>query len=181
MSIQCLKTLLQTYHTTYPDESGTVKRYIEFITNHADCFERTQPAGHVTGSAWLVNTSGTHVLLTHHRKLNRWLQLGGHADGQTNIMEVALKEAREESGIQNILALNTQLFDIDIHEIPPSQNEPAHYHYDARFALQVAENDTFTVSNESHALEWVNISQLAEHTSDPSILRMAHKWLVGKT
>lgn len=178
MSIANLIELLHDYQTSYPSESSTVQRYIEFIKNHADCFERTQLLGHVTGSAWLVNSTGTHVLLTHHRKLNKWLQLGGHADGHTNALEVAIKEAREESGIQTIKALDTGLFDIDIHEIPARNSEPAHYHYDARFALQVCGDDTYTVSDESHALEWIKISQLAERTDESSMLRMAEKWLL---
>lgn len=176
MSAESLVELLRVYQNTYPQESPTVTRYITFVESHGDCFERTQLAGHVTGSAWLVNTHGTHVLLTHHRKLDRWLQLGGHADGHTDVLEVALKEAREESGIQGIHALDTQLFDIDIHEIPARKNEPAHFHYDARFVLQVSGSESFTVSDESHALEWIEIPGLAQLTDDESMLRMAEKW-----
>jgi 8-oxo-dGTP pyrophosphatase MutT (NUDIX family) len=176
MSAENLISLLTDYLQTYPQESATVDRYIEFVSNHSDCFERSQLAGHVTGSAWLVNQAGTHVLLTNHRKLNRWLQLGGHADGHTNALEVALKEATEESGIKNIHTLSTALFDVDIHEIPERKNEPAHFHYDARFALQVTDSDSFTVSDESHALAWVPINDLASHTDEVSMLRMADKW-----
>ena len=171
-----LVALLNEYRNTYPQESATVQRYIEFVERYPDCFERTQQAGHVTGSAWLVNLTGTHVLLTHHKKLNKWLQLGGHADGHTNALEVALKEAREESGIENITAISPKLFDIDIHEIPARKSEPAHFHYDARFALQVNGTNKFTVSTESHALEWIQISQLAKRTDEISMLRMAEKW-----
>lgn len=176
MNAENLIELLLIYRNTYPEESATVDRYTNFVESHSDCFERSQLAGHVTGSAWLVNSPGTHVLLTHHRKLNRWLQLGGHADGHTNVLEVALKEAREESGIKEIHALNSQLFDIDIHRIPARKNEPAHFHYDARFALQVVGSDVFVVSDESHALEWIKISAIAQHTDDMSMLRMARKW-----
>ena len=179
MSARNLIELLRVYQNTYPQESPTVDRYIKFVESHSDCFERSQLAGHVTGSAWLVNAAGSHVLLTHHRKLNKWLQLGGHADGHTNVLDVALKEAREESGIQEIHVLDSQLFDIDIHEIPARKNEPTHFHYDARFALQVSRSDSFTVSDESHALEWIKILELAEHTDDTSMLRMAEKWLLS--
>ena len=179
MSAENLIELLRVYQNAYPQESSAVDRYIEFVERHSNCFERSQLAGHVTGSAWLVNASGTHVLLTHHRKLDRWLQLGGHADGHTNVLEVALKEAREESGIKEIHVLDSTLFDIDIHEIPARKNEPAHFHYDARFALQVSGSDSFTISDESHALEWIDIAKLAQHTDDVSMLRMAEKWQRG--
>ncbi len=176
MSAANLISLLNDYLSTYPQESATVNRYIDFVNDHDDCFERSQLAGHVTGSAWLVNAAGTHVLLTHHRKLNRWLQLGGHADGHQNALEVALQEAREESGIQHISTLSTKLFDVDIHEIPAQKNEPAHFHYDARFAFQATGSNDFTVSEESHALAWVDICDLASHTDETSMLRMAEKW-----
>ena len=176
MSAENLIDLLHVYRNTYPQETPAVERYIDFVAGHRDCFERSQLAGHVTGSAWLVNANGTHVLLTHHRKLNRWLQLGGHADGHTNVLDVALREACEESGINEIRVLDTKLFDIDIHEIPARKNEPTHLHYDARFALQVSGSDSFTISDESHALKWIEISELTQHTDDVSMLRMAEKW-----
>lgn len=172
-----LLTQLNHYILHYPQESFVVERFKEFVDTHQDCFERTQLNGHVTGSAWLTNNSGTHVLLTHHRKLNRWLQLGGHADGNGNLLEVAIREAREESGIADIIAVSDTLFDIDIHHIPERTHEPGHFHYDARFALQVTSSDQFTVSSESHALEWVDISQLQSKTSELSIHRMAYKWM----
>jgi len=147
MSAEHLIELLHAYRESYPLESPVIERYLKFVEHHSDCFLRSQLAGHVTGSAWLVNRAGTHVLLTH-----------------------------EESGIQAIQALDTQLFDIDIHEIPARKNEPAHFHYDARFALQVSETDQFTPSDESHALDWVLISELAQFTDDESMIRMAGKW-----
>lgn len=169
--------LLNDYRCRFHQEAATVDRYQQFVQQHPDCFERSNQAGHVTGSAWLTNRAATHVLLTHHRKLNIWVQLGGHADGDSNPQAVALREAREESGIDEIMLVDTGLFDIDIHLIPARGNEPAHYHYDARFALQTTHDDQYTVSDESHDLEWIEISQLAEKTREPSMLRMADKWL----
>lgn len=177
MSRQTLIDQLENYGTLYPDELDTVRQFSDFVQCYANCFERTLLAGHVTGSAWLVNRAGTHVLLTHHRKLNKWLQLGGHADGNTDALTVALREAREESGIDTITPLATTLFDIDIHEIPARGSEPSHYHYDARFALTATDTDDFIVSEESHALEWIAIDNLSGKTRECSMLRMADKWI----
>lgn len=177
MSRNTLLIQLGDYAEHYPEESDTVERFIKFVQEHDDCFERTQLAGHITGSAWLTNQARSHVLLTHHRKLDRWLQLGGHADGNSNILEVAIREAREESGIKDITVVSTTLFDIDIHEIPARAHEPKHYHYDARFALTASTSDVFTVSEESHALEWIEIDRLQTKTSETSMLRMADKWI----
>ena len=176
MSTGKLIDLLSEYLSSWPQEASTVSAYMTFVQSHDDCFERTLLVGHVTGSAWLVNAAGTHVLLTHHRKLNKWFQLGGHADGHSDVLKVALREAREESGIESIDVVTPKLFDIDIHEIPARKNEPAHLHYDARFAFRVSGSETFAVSEESHALAWVKISEIDQHTIEASMLRMADKW-----
>lgn len=176
MHRQTIVDLLTDYRLRYPDETGTVDQYLEFVNMYDDCFERTQLLGHVTGSAWLVNQAGTHVLLTHHRKLDIWVQLGGHADGDSVPLNVALREAREESGIDAISAVSEDLFDIDIHEIPARKSEPAHFHYDARFLLQTTASDEFVISDESHALEWVDVERIADKTDEESMLRMAAKY-----
>lgn len=152
------------------------QRFVEFVRAHADCFERSLTIGHITGSAWLLDPTGCKVLLTHHRKLDCWLQVGGHADGQCDVLAVALREAREESGISNIGVVDCGIFDLDIHEIPPYENVPAHEHFDVRFLLQ-AECDKLTVGDESHDLGWFNTDEIMQMNLDESIMRMRRKWL----
>jgi 8-oxo-dGTP pyrophosphatase MutT (NUDIX family) len=154
-----------------------VDRFQEFIDAHSRCFERDCLPGHVTGSAWLVNGRRDRVLLTHHRKLGRWLQVGGHSDGETDLLRVAVKEAEEESGL-SALPLAAHIFDLDIHEIPARGREPTHLHYDVRFALQTMSGEVFQVSDESYALAWAPVRDLGEYTREESMLRMARKWLV---
>ena len=168
--------LLGAYTRRYPSEAATNSRFLDFVHAQERCFERDCWAGHVTGSAWLVNAEGSQVLLTHHKKLGRWLQLGGHSDGDSNLLDVAMKEAREESGL-SVVALQSAIFDIDIHEIPARGAEPAHYHFDVRFALQTSGGDAFQVSAESHDLAWVPVRRLDDYTDEESVLRMARKWL----
>ncbi|MHC4994797.1 MAG: NUDIX hydrolase [Planctomycetota bacterium] len=169
--------LLTDYRARYPRETEAVERYTDFVRTHTDCFDRSLAVGHVTGSAWLVNGAGTHVLLTHHRKLGRWLQLGGHADGDNDPLRVAMREASEESGLRGIEPVDTALFDLDIHAIPARGDEPEHSHYDLRFALRARGAEDFTVSDESHDLAWVRIDDLASMTDERSMLRMAAKWI----
>ena len=132
-----LIALLTDYGHRHPEEQETVDRFLAFVQANERCFERDLWMGHVTGSAWLVNSAGSHVLLTHHRKLGRWLQLGGHSDGNPDPLAVAMLEAEEESGLR-VTPLSEQIFDIDIHEIPPRKADPAHFHFDVRFALRAA-------------------------------------------
>ena len=123
---QNLVSLLQRYVARYPAETASFTRYAQFIMSNPRCFERDSWLGHVTGSAWLVDASGERVLLTHHRKLNKWLQLGGHSDGHPIPLEVALREATEESGVE-VEPVATELFDVDIHEIPARKSDPTHF------------------------------------------------------
>lgn len=170
-----LVELLRGYAGRFPGEAATVRRFAEFVAAHERCFHRDLWAGHVTGSAWLVDGAGERVLLTHHRKLGRWLQLGGHSDGTPLPLEVAMREAREESGLA-VRPLGQEIFDLDIHEIPARKQDPAHFHYDVRFALQVTGSEGFRVSEESHDLAWVPIDDLRAYTDEESVLRMARKW-----
>ncbi|WP_234988819.1 NUDIX hydrolase [Tropicibacter naphthalenivorans] len=130
--------------------------------------------GHVTASAFVLCPEGVSVLLTHHRKLDRWLQLGGHCDGIADTCFVAQKEAYEESGLSRIDLLRPEVLDVDIHEIPARGAEPAHLHYDVRFLFQ-ARSRAFRVSSESLDLAWVPLSELAAYTDAPSVLRLRDK------
>lgn len=167
--------LLADYGLRHADEIPVVERFRDFVQAHQRCFERDLWAGHVTGSAWLVNAARDAVLLTHHRKLGRWLQLGGHSDGNPDPLAVALMEAREESGLE-VAPLSMVAFDLDIHEIPARKQDPAHFHFDVRFALTVTGSEIFRVSPESLDLAWVPIERLADYTDEESMLRMARKW-----
>jgi len=166
---------LEEYRKRYPRETDTLSRFVDFVSAHEDCFLRSQKLGHITASAWLLNPDSTSVLLTHHRKLNRWLQPGGHADGDSDILANAIREAQEESGITSIQVLSEAIFDLDIHTIPTHGKETAHLHYDVRYLLQ-AKHTRYVVSAESHDLAWVDMQQIRDYSEEDSILRMADKW-----
>ena len=172
---QLLK-LLSAYSQSYPLETDCVNRVIEFVKQYDTCFQRSLAVGHITGSAWIVNNAGTHTLLTHHKKLNKWLQPGGHADGESDVLQVAIREADEESGLTQLQVEDAKIFDVDIHQIPARGSEAQHLHYDIRFALRAHGSEKFVVSDESHDLAWVEIAQLADYSSEESMLRMARKW-----
>lgn len=170
-----LLTAIDHYAVRYPEETAVVQRFRSLLENHEDCFQRDCWHGHITGSAWLVSPDCQQLLLTHHRKLNMWLQLGGHSDGEPDTPQVALREAREESGLA-VALIDPQIFDLDVHEIPARKTDPAHYHFDVRYQIQAASLE-FQVSAESLALAWVKIDELARYTTEESILRMRRKWL----
>jgi len=172
-----LSRALEDYCSHYPDEVGIVDQFRSLLSDRAGCFERGnfQP-GHVTGSAWLVDGSGEHVLLTHHRKLDAWLQLGGHSDGDPDTAAVARREAEEESGLA-VELISRDILDVDVHEIPARKSDPAHLHFDVRFAFVSRSGRNYVVSGESHDLAWVPVQRLPQFTTETSILRMARKWI----
>lgn len=158
------------------EERSSLDRLFAFVERRSDCFERTLLEGHVTGSAWILDHTKARCLLTHHKKLGMWLQCGGHADGDPDVLRVALREAEEESGIAGIEPLSTEIFDVDVHEIPANQKEPAHFHYDVRFCLIAPKVAELVVSDESHALAWVRPEEIDRYETDASVRRMVEKW-----
>ena len=101
-----------------------VDRISLFVEANTDCFSRELAIGHITGSAWILDSTGTRALLTHHKKLNIWVQPGGHADGDPDVEQVAYREAIEESALIGLEFVDQELFDIDIHQIPARVMKP---------------------------------------------------------
>ena len=168
---------LADYRRRWPGEADAVADFAELLGDGENPFLRERLAGHFTGAAWLVSADGDRILLTHHRKLDRWLQLGGHADGDRDLRRVALKEAEEESGLPG-LSVDADIFDLDRHWIPERKDVPGHWHYDVRYVVRAGEDETFAVSDESHALAWREIAAVADDAElDESLRRMARKWL----
>jgi 8-oxo-dGTP pyrophosphatase MutT (NUDIX family) len=148
---------------------------IGFIESHPDCLERSCLTGHLTGSAWVVNRARTHALLTLHRKLGRWLNPGGHADGDPDLPAVALREAQEESGLASVRLLRNELYDFDRHQIPEHKGIPAHWHYDFRFIVEADSAEPLVISEESNDLRWVEIGQVPGLNPAESVARLIRK------
>ena len=174
---------LQKYAESHPEQKITADRMLDFVRSTPHCFERSHAAGHMTGSAWLLNPAGDKALLTLHHNLQRWMQTGGHADGDPDTLRVALKEAEEESGITGIVPISEEIFDIDIHLIParPAKGEPAHYHYDVRYLLR-APHEQYAISHESDDLALWSAAAFVTRAAelDASVLRLAELWMQQK-
>ncbi len=165
--------MLTRYQRQHPDEDAA-RRFQRFVSNQPRCFERDcWEDGHVTASAALLDPSRKFMLMTLHRKLGMWLQLGGHADGNPDPLAVACLEAEEESGLDVTPAMEEPI-DVDVHEVPTYGTDPAHYHYDVRFVL-FAEHTAVRATSESLKLEWVPLDSVASVTNEESILRLAAK------
>lgn len=153
------------------------ERVLELAIEHPNCCSRSLKIGHVTGSAWVVDETGAYVLLTHHRFLNKWLQLGGHVDDGETVLQAARREAKEESGLERVELVCSRIFDVDVHPIPQKGNEPAHYHHDVRYLFKANRDDPILVSEESHDVAWIKIADLTEYNDTESLARMARRWM----
>lgn len=165
---------LEAYETTDPEEAEMHDRMLHFARTTPDCLYRSHIAGHMTASAFVLDQSLDHVLLIHHKKLDRWLQPGGHADGEPDLLAVAQKEVEEETGLLTI-PLQTTIFDLDIHLIPARKEVPAHLHYDLRFLLLRKKDTILQGNDEVNGLKWVKIEDIKQYVADRSVLRMAEK------
>lgn len=172
---------LAAYARRWPDEAEAAAQFAALLDDHHDPYLRERVAGHFTASCWLVDRTGTRVLLTHHRKLQRWLQLGGHADGDRDLPQVALREAQEESGLGG-LRVERELFDIDRHWIPERGDVAGHWHFDARYVVQAGADEDYVVGEESLDLAWCGIAVIGDDPgADASLRRMAGKWSLRRS
>ena len=164
----------------WPEQRELAARFVAFVTAHPDCLLRTCVPGHITASAWILSADGERVLLTHHRKLGRWLQLGGHVDGEPRVELAALREAQEESGMVRFRFVpwsggELVPLDLDVHTIPARRDEPAHLHWDVRFLLQAEPGQQVVCSPESNELRWFTADELAQVTEEDSVRRLGAK------
>lgn len=172
---------LNSYKIQNPDQGGQVDRMVGLITSRQDCFHRTCfDPGHITGSSLLISADGQRVLMNHHKKLKLWLCFGGHADGSMDVRDVSWRETVEESGIEDIELVLSDIFDIGIHPIPANINksEPEHEHFDIRYLFRVRHsgNEMFEVSDESLDIRWCSYDEACKLTSSMDMHRMFDKW-----
>lgn len=165
---------LDSYKTSFPEESIFIPRFRELLTQ-SGCFKREFLPGHITGSAWIINEAGTRVVMVKHGSLHRWLQPGGHADGDENTLATAIREAREETGVSDLRLIGDSWFDLDIHTIPEKKNFPQHEHYDIRFMFVASDDCPLVISDESTDLRWIDLDILERYNSERAILRLREK------
>jgi 8-oxo-dGTP pyrophosphatase MutT (NUDIX family) len=172
-----LLDLLGRHRSRFMEEAAYVRRAIHWVNAHENVFDRHLLPAHVTGSAWVVNPDRGHILLLHHRKHDQWFQPGGHADGDADVLRVALRECEEETGLaaDAIRLLQPQIFDVDIHDIPAGPEAPRHAHIDVRFLVEIDDRRDIPGNHESHDVRWVPLHEVPRYNNNRSTYRMLEK------
>lgn len=179
--ISTLLHQLETYRPATAGEIQMVQRLQNFLLGNQDknpfARELTGKApewGHLTGSAWIIDPTSTKCLLLHHAKLGKWVQPGGHCDGEADVFNVARREALEETGLE-ITALQEGIFDVDIHEIPEYWNTPAHLHFDIRYLFLADPTQNIVSNHESRDIQWLLLDDAKKLSDEETVARMIRK------
>jgi 8-oxo-dGTP pyrophosphatase MutT (NUDIX family) len=166
-----LLDVLRTACVSDPEQQVAKERMLRFAYDHVDALDRRCEAGHFTGSALVVDVEAARTLVLFHTRAQRWLQPGGHADGEADLASVALREAREETGIDGLRVVRPAI-DLDIHVFRPRDGEPR-VHLDVRFLVVTPPGAQPKGNHESEELRWVDLPGLIALDADEGLIRLA--------
>jgi len=162
-------------------------RFLNFLENNQNVYSRQNLTGHLTASSWIVNQDFSQALLIHHNIYNCWAPLGGHADNHTNLPEVAIQEAKEESGLNELTLINDDILDLSVMLVQPHQKRgkhvPLHLHFDIRYLLQADNNQPLKIAEkEVSAVKWFSTDEITKLDIDimPVVKRVIKKSLANK-
>lgn len=170
-----LKEEIEKYKPCNEQEENDKKVMLKCIDSCNDVLTRENEVFHFTASNWIVNKERTKVLMIYHNIYNSWAWTGGHADGNENLVEVALKEAEEETGLKNLKVLSDGIYSLEIvtvdGHVKRGKYVSSHLHYDCCFLLEADENDPIRIKeDENKGVKWVNIEDVCKIVSEPAMI-----------
>ena len=179
MRLDAVREQLSGYRPADSTEAAFIQRMLELSRAEGACERSHFGPGHFTASAFVLSPDRRDLVLIHHKKLGIWVQPGGHVEpADDDLIGAARREVEEEVGLSDLELLagtgSSAVFDVDIHLIPPRKTEPAHEHFDLRFAF-VAKTRELVSSEEVTDLRWVPLADVAQLGADESVLRAVRK------
>lgn len=158
---------------------------LDFIGKNADAFLRTNLLAHMTASAWIVNDKRDKTLMVYHKIYDSWSWTGGHADGDENLLSVALREAREETGLENVKAVTGDIYSLEVLTVDGHEKRgeyvPSHLHLNVTYLLSADERDELTVCEaENSGVRWFTLDEALKASSEPWFVKRIYSKLNGK-
>ena len=174
------KDAFKSYQPINEQELMDQKLIIDFIDRNPDALDRTNLCAHVTSSAFVVNQDMTKILFAYHKIYDSWAWVGGHADGNPDLLEVAIKEAIEETGVSKVDAFSRNIFTLDViqvtNHIKHGKYVPDHLHLNASFLLIADENDELSINHaENTGVKWFDIDDIFNHVSEKRMFSVYQK------
>lgn len=174
MSFGNLKDELIKYKTYNEQEEMDKLVMLEFINKNDDYLLRNNKVGHFTASNWIVNKDKTKVLMIYHNIYKSWAWTGGHADGEENLMNVAIKEAQEESNLKNIRPLSDGIFSLEVltvdSHIKRGEYVSSHLHLNCTFLFEADEEEELKIkADENSDVKWIDINEVVELTREENM------------
>ena len=159
---------------------------LRFMDSTPDAFERENLTAHMTASSWLVNADGTKVLMVYHRIYDSWSWTGGHADGEEDLLAVAIREAREETGVETLRVLGEGIFSLEILTVDGHEKRgeyvPSHLHMNVTYLLEADENEPLRVcEDENSGVAWFSTEEALKASTEPWFVERIYKKLIEKT
>lgn len=166
-----LKEQIENYKPYNEQEEKDKETMLKYINTFDDVLTRNNEFGHFTASSWAVNKQRTKVLMIYHNIYKSWAWTGGHADGEENLLNVAIRELKEETGVKNVKVLNNNIFSLEIicvdGHVKREKYVSSHVHLNVTYLLEVDEEETLKIKeDENSGVKWVNIEDVEKVTDE---------------
>ena len=180
-----LERQLAAYHPCCEQEAVDRDVMLRFLRENTDAFTRENLVAHFTASSWIVNSSRTHALMAWHNLYRAWSWTGGHADGETDLLSVALREAREETGIARVRPVSPEIFSLEVLTVDGHEKRgaylPSHLHMNVTYLLEAEESDTLHICREENSgVAWFALEEALKASSEPWFVERIYKKLNNK-
>ena len=176
---------IEAYRPCCEQEQRDKAVILAFLAAHEDAFLRTNLVAHMTASAWVVNPARDRVLMVYHRLYDSWAWTGGHADGETDLLSVALRECREETGVQHVRPVSAEIYSLEILTVEGHEKRrqyvPSHLHLNLTYLLEADERDSLQIcAAENSGVRWFSLKEALTAPSEPWMVERVYKKLNAK-
>ncbi len=180
-----LKEQIEKYIPYNEQEEKDKQIFLKYIDTFDDVLTRNNKFGHFTASSWVVNKQRTKVLMIYHNIYNSWAWTGGHADGESNLLNTAIRELKEETGVENVKVLNDDIFSLEVicvnGHIKRGEYVSSHVHLNLTYLLEVDENETLHIKeDENSGVRWINIEDVEKKATERWVVENVYKKIIEK-